>query len=248
MFPKRPAATMTVSTKSSSPDDNAHVSPAGPRTTCSNERSRCSVMPYDRMAAASRSPISVSRKGSRPGRGSIRCTCTPSAANMHAYSQPITPPPITAIELGKRWIRRIPSASWTSSSSYGMPGGRYGDDPVATRITWAVNRLAPSAEMTSTVCGSIRRPVPSTRSIPCRSMFVWIRSSSSRRTASFRSRSRVTVISGSRSTSRPSRFRCRWPDRSRAVSRRVFEGSVPVWTAVPPGSGSRSTIATRLPK
>ena len=103
-------------------------------------------MPSERIASASRSPISASRNGSRPGRGSIRCTWTPSAANMHAYSQPITPPPITAIERGRRWIRRIPSASWTSSSSYGMPGGRYGDDPVATRITSAVRRVvAPSA-------------------------------------------------------------------------------------------------------
>ncbi len=86
-------------------------------------------MPSERIASASRSPISASRNGSRPGRGSIRCTSTPSAANMHAYSQPITPPPITAIERGSRWIRRIPSASWTSSSSYGMSAGRYGRRP-----------------------------------------------------------------------------------------------------------------------
>ena len=65
--------------------------------------------PSDRIASASRSPISRSRNGSRPGAGRSACTWTPSAANMQAYSQPITPPPITAIDRGRRSMRRIPS-------------------------------------------------------------------------------------------------------------------------------------------
>ena len=42
----------------------------------------------------------LSANSSRRGRFSIRMTRTPSAANMHAYSTPITPPPTTMSVLG----------------------------------------------------------------------------------------------------------------------------------------------------
>jgi hypothetical protein len=60
--------------------------------------------------------------------------------------------------------------------------------------------------------------------------------------------SRGTASAGSSATETPYISRCRWPDRKSAVSRKVLDGSVPVWTAAPPGCASFSTTTTRLPK
>ena len=67
-------------------------------------------------------------------RPSTRCTSTPSAAKVPAYSLPITPPPITMSFFGSALSSRISFESCTRSSSKGNSGGRSGDEPVAMRI------------------------------------------------------------------------------------------------------------------
>ena len=129
--------------------------PARPTTSCRSSgsvaratvvrRSRCSVMPSARHRVGK--PLADLRVQEREqaGRGSIRCTCTPSAANMHAYSQPITPPPITAIGAGGGRCARILSASCDVGVVERDVGRAERSDPVAIRITSAVRRRgAPS--------------------------------------------------------------------------------------------------------
>src|SRR5207253_913039 len=82
-----------------------------------------------------RSEISLSRKGRSRSRPSTRVTSTPSAIKMEAYSQPMTPPPITARLLGMRSICRKVSESKVWTSSKAISEGRCGFEPVAMRIT-----------------------------------------------------------------------------------------------------------------
>ena len=53
------------------------------------------------------------------------------ALKIVAYSTPITPPPITAILLGARFIFKISSLSKIETPSKGTNPGLYGLDPVA---------------------------------------------------------------------------------------------------------------------
>ncbi len=57
-------------------------------------------MPSLIIAAFSRATSSLSKKGKISLRASTKVTGTPSAANMQAYSQPITPPPKIVSEVG----------------------------------------------------------------------------------------------------------------------------------------------------
>ncbi len=85
------------------------------------------------------SPISPSRKGRRRARWSTSVTLVPSAANIDAYSTPITPAPMTAIVRGRRfWRRSMPSESTTVRSSNSTSGGRCGTVPTATTMFSAV--------------------------------------------------------------------------------------------------------------
>ena len=59
-------------------------------------------------------------------RPSTTVTCTPSVANMMAYSRPITPPPTTIIDRGMLARLRISSESKTVSPLNGMWSGRAG--------------------------------------------------------------------------------------------------------------------------
>ena len=61
-------------------------------------------------------------------------------AKVQAYSQPITPPPITIMLRGIFGRRRIVSESTTTRSSKGTSAGRAGIDPEATRKTSPVMR------------------------------------------------------------------------------------------------------------
>ena len=63
-------------------------------------------------------------------------TLVPSAANIDAYSMPMTPAPTTTIDVGMNFRSRMPSESSTRSSSNSTPVGRSGlvprgDDEVA---------------------------------------------------------------------------------------------------------------------
>jgi len=61
------------------------------------------------------SEISWSMKGSSRLRESTRVTFTPRAEKIEAYSEPITPPPMTAMVLGMNFMFRIESESWINS-------------------------------------------------------------------------------------------------------------------------------------
>jgi len=56
------------------------------------------------------------------------------AANVPAYSQPITPAPITTNFFGKAFSSRISFESWIRSSSKWNSAGRNGEEPVAIEI------------------------------------------------------------------------------------------------------------------
>ena len=64
-------------------------------------------------------------------RFSTTVTLVPSAANIDAYSMPITPAPTTTIDVGSDLRSRMPSESSTRSSSNSTPVGRAGLVPVA---------------------------------------------------------------------------------------------------------------------
>ena len=75
--------------------------------------------------------MSGSMKRRSSVRRSITVTLTPRAAKMHAYSQPITPPPSTATLRGTSSRFRIESLSQIIRSSNGIESGRRGRLPVA---------------------------------------------------------------------------------------------------------------------
>ncbi len=118
--------------------------------------------PSDCIALRRRSAISVSRNGRRRGPAlDERTPSTRIAANIDAYSQPMTPPPRMIIDFGSRSICRMVSESSTSSSSKGMPAGWCGVEPVATRKTSLVTRRGvPPVSVTSIVCASTKRATP----------------------------------------------------------------------------------------
>ena len=112
------------------------------------------------------------RSRASPGRFSTTVTRVPSAANIEAYSMPITPAPTTTIESGTCSSCSTPSESSTRSPSNSTCDGRAGLVPVAITILSAVTvswspRTVPS---TLTVCGSSNWAVPPR-------MSTWLRSS-----------------------------------------------------------------------
>ena len=85
------------------------------------------------IACRSASLTSWSRCASSRDRAFTIVTRTPSAANTHAYSQPITPPPTTIIEAGIRCSVSSESLSTTTSPSTAYPRGAWGAEPGARR-------------------------------------------------------------------------------------------------------------------
>jgi hypothetical protein len=85
----------------------------------------------------------------------------PSAANIDAYSMPITPAPTTTM-VGGTWSRsRIWSESTTVRPSKSTVVGRAGLVPTATTNLSAVTRRSvPSSAVTTTAFGSAKRAVP----------------------------------------------------------------------------------------
>ena len=105
---------------------------------------RCSVTPR-RFCSSPRRMRTISRSmcGRSVVRPSMRCTSTPSAAKIDAYSQPMTPAPTTAIDCGMVAMCRIVSLSQIASSSNGTSIGRYGEEPVAMRMTLPSSTVEP---------------------------------------------------------------------------------------------------------
>ena len=80
----------------------------------------------------------MSQNGSMSLRWSTTVTLVPRAANIEAYSTPITPAPTTTIEPGIVSNCRMPSESTIRRSSNSTSGGRAGAVPGASTILWAV--------------------------------------------------------------------------------------------------------------
>jgi hypothetical protein len=92
-------------------------------------------------------------------RFSTTVTLVPSAANIDAYSMPITPAPTTTIDVGMVLRSRIPSLSSTRSVSKSTPVGRSGFVPVAITMLRPVNviRSARDGSSTTRECSSMKR-------------------------------------------------------------------------------------------
>ena len=146
--------------------------PRGVTSTFSTSSPKRKVTAWSRRWNFSDSTTSGSQNSSIAGRFSTTVTRVPSAANIEAYSMPITPAPTTTIELGTCWICSTLSESSTRSSSNSTCDGRAGRVPVAMTIFSAVTVLwSPRAvPCTVTVCGSSKWAVPPRIS-------TWLRSS-----------------------------------------------------------------------
>ncbi len=105
--------------------------PAEPTSTAVTSSPNRNVTARSRRWKRSASTISGSQKSSIDPRFSTTVTLVPSAANIDAYSMPITPAPTTTIEAGIALRSRMPSESSTRSSSNSTPAGRAGLVPVA---------------------------------------------------------------------------------------------------------------------
>jgi hypothetical protein len=144
----------------------------------------------------SASTISESQKSSMRSRCSTTVTLEPRAANIEAYSIPITPAPTTTSVRGIRVSVRMPSESRIRVSSNATVDGRAGRVPVAITIRSPLTRRAtPSSATTSTVCGSMNLAVPGRRSTPLRDS--WLRTTWISRpiTCCVRARRSSTVMS-----------------------------------------------------
>ena len=105
--------------------------------------------------------------------GCTRYVFTPSAANRQAYSEPMTPPPTTTIDLGSVFMSRTVVESKTLASLNGIVFGprRDGaggdeDELGGEPFSW------PSGPLTTTVCASASLASPWMRSTSCHSMFL----------------------------------------------------------------------------
>ncbi len=111
----------------------------------------------------SASTISESQNSRNRSRASTTVTRVPSAANIEAYSMPITPAPTTTIVCGTASRFSTPSESTTRLPSNAISGGRAGRVPTPMTIFSAVTFCPDSSfslTRTSSVCGSTKRAVP----------------------------------------------------------------------------------------
>ncbi len=152
---------MTVSAGIFLPLARVAMAPSGRASTETTVSPNRNVTARSRRWYLSASTTSTSQNSSIRSRCSTTVTLVPRAANMDAYSMPITPAPATTIERGtfSRWT--IVSESITVRSSNSTLAGRAGRVPVAITILSALaRRLRPSPASTSIVCGSTNLPVP----------------------------------------------------------------------------------------
>ena len=105
--------------------------------------------------------ICESQNSSRRRRCSTTVTLQPSAANIDAYSMPITPAPTTTSEFGSQSRPRMSSELRTRWPSNATVAGLAGRVPTAITIFAAVTRRSsPDAAVTFSVCGSAKRAWP----------------------------------------------------------------------------------------
>jgi hypothetical protein len=98
----------------------------------------------------------------QPRRCSITVTLVPSAANMDAYSMPITPAPTTTSDDGIQSRLRMSSESRIVRPSNSTLEGRAGRVPTAITILEAETvRSSPLPPCTATLWGSTKRALPS---------------------------------------------------------------------------------------
>jgi hypothetical protein len=149
--------------------------------TLSTSSPKRNVTAWSRRWNFSDSTTSGSQNSTIRSRFSTTVTRVPRAANIDAYSIPITPAPTTTIEPGTRSSCSTPSESSTYRSSNSTAAGRTGLVPVAITIFSAVTvLLSPRrAPVTRIVCASRKLPVPCSRS-------TWLRNSCERTTSTSR--------------------------------------------------------------
>ena len=197
MTPWRPAEYMTVSAGIFLPLASVVTVPRSDTETPETSSPNRKVTARSRRWNFSDSMTSASQKSSIWGRRSTTVTRVPSAANIEAYSMPITPAPTTTMLAGICSIARMPSESTTRRSSNSTCGGRAGRVPVATTIlaavtVWCSPRRSPT---TSTACSSTNRAAPPSRSTRLRCSCARITSSSRPMTKLVRASRSWTVMS-----------------------------------------------------
>ena len=122
---------MTVSAGICLPLARVVTVPDAPTSTAVTSSPNRKVTARSRRWNFSASMISGSQKSSMLSRFSTTVTLVPSAANIDAYSMPMTPAPTTTIDAGSDLRSRMPSESSTRRSSNSTPDGRTGLVPVA---------------------------------------------------------------------------------------------------------------------
>ena len=132
------------------------------RSTASTVSPRRKTTPRSRSDSCSARTISESQNGSSSRRESMTVTLVPTAANIDAYSMPITPAPTTTSDCGMCARLRMPSESMIDSSSNSIAAGGAGRLPVAITIAPASTTCRrPSAAVITTVFASTKRAAPS---------------------------------------------------------------------------------------
>jgi hypothetical protein len=127
-------------------------------------------------------------------RCSTTVTFVPSAANIEAYSMPITPAPTTTIARGTCGSCSTPSESSTVTSSNSTDFGRFGRVPVATMMFCAVTRRSSPTEVAETVCASTKCASPWSSATPLRASWFLTTSISRWITACVRQKRSSVVI------------------------------------------------------
>ena len=125
MLPWRPAECMTTSAAIRLPEASVVIVPPPELSTEATSSPKRNDMVWSRRWNFSDSTISGSQKSSIWSRFSTSVTRVPSAANIDAYSTPITPAPTTTIEPGTSSSARIWSESRTRTpSNFTFAGSR----------------------------------------------------------------------------------------------------------------------------
>lgn len=114
--------------------------PRGWRSTAATVSPKRNVTARSRRWYFSASMTSTSQMSSIPGRFSTTVTLLPSAANMEAYSIPMTPAPTMTMERGTRSRASTLSESMIVRPSNSTVSGRAGRVPVAMTMFSALSR------------------------------------------------------------------------------------------------------------
>ncbi len=168
---------MTVSAGIRLPLRRLAIAPSGSASTDSTVSPNRNVTARSRRWYLSASTTSRSQNSSIRSRCSMTVTLVPRAANMDAYSMPITPAPATIMDRGTCSRCSTPSESITRRSSNSTLSGRAGRVPVAITMSLAViRRVRSRPSSTSTVCGPAKHAVP--EMMDTRLRVSWLRTTS----------------------------------------------------------------------